>query len=88
MASGIAIPTADGFVPVDLDDLSEDDLTTLSLHRHAIRKVLANTDPWAATQFRGVSVAGHPLAWHPDDIEQLAVEGDDFNEFYIHVTPT
>ena len=79
----VPVPGRDGLWPVPAEDLTSQELSTLGAYLNSVQKVLANRDPWAATEFEGVTIAGISLPTDPDEIEQLAFEGEfDIDEFY------
>ena len=79
----VSVPGRDGLWRVPADDLTPQELSTLGSYLNAVQKVLANRDPWAATEFEGETIAGISLPTDPDEIEQLAFEGEfDIDQFY------
>jgi hypothetical protein len=85
MATTVPVPGEDGLWEVPVDDLSSRELSTLGSYLNAVQKVLSNSDPWAASEFEGQSIAGIRLPTDPDVIERLAFEGEfDIDEFYTH----
>jgi hypothetical protein len=84
MAS-VPVPGHDGVHNIPADKLSRRERSILGSYYNAVQKVLGNQDPWAATEFEGVSIAGIQLPTDPDDIEWLAWSGEfDFDDFYTN----
>jgi hypothetical protein len=83
VATTVPVPGHDGLWRVSVDELTSEELSTLGSYFNAVRKVLSNRDPWAATEFEGKVIGGIELPTDPNDIEQLAFEGEfDIDEFY------
>ncbi len=83
MATTVPVPGDDGMWRVSVDELTSAELSTLGAYFNAVRKVLSNQDPWAATEFEGEVIAGIELPTDPHEIEDLAFEGEfDIDEFY------
>ena len=79
----VPVPGRDGLWRVPADDLTPQERKTLGSYWNAVQKVLTNRDPWAATEFEGETIAGISLPTDPDEIEQLAFEGElDIDQFY------
>ena len=83
MPTTVPVPGRDGLWRVSADEVTPTERSILGSYFNAVRKVLSNQDPWAATEFEGEVIAGIELPTDPYEIEQLAFEGEfDIDEFY------